>query len=42
MTVEELLAALEHTWCAGDADAYSRLFSEDADFVDVLGRLQKG
>lgn len=42
MTVEELLAALERTWCAGDADAYSRLFSEEADFVDVLGRVQEG
>jgi uncharacterized protein (TIGR02246 family) len=42
MTVEEIVAELERAWNAGDGAAWAANFAPDADFVDVVGRLQKG
>ena len=42
MTVEEIIIELERAWNAGDGTAWSANFSEDADFVDVVGRMQRG
>ncbi|MFI1828497.1 SgcJ/EcaC family oxidoreductase [Streptomyces sp. NPDC020412] len=42
MTVDEVMAALERAWNAGDGAAWAEHFTEDADYVDALGRFQKG
>ncbi|OXM48757.1 SgcJ/EcaC family oxidoreductase [Amycolatopsis alba] len=42
MTTEELITALEHAWNAGDGEAWAANFAEDVDFVDVVGRIQRG
>ncbi|QWF81204.1 SgcJ/EcaC family oxidoreductase [Amycolatopsis sp. CA-230715] len=40
--IEQVCADLARAWNAGDGDAWAACFTEDADFVDVLGRLQEG
>lgn len=40
MTVEEIIIELERAWNAGDGVRWAASFSEDADFVDVVGRRQ--
>ncbi|MER7864700.1 DUF4440 domain-containing protein [Amycolatopsis sp. WAC 04197] len=42
MTTEEIITALERAWNAGDGEAWAANFAEDADFVDVVGRIQRG
>jgi uncharacterized protein (TIGR02246 family) len=42
MTVEEIIIELERAWNAGDGVRWAASFSEDADFVDVVGRRQHG
>ncbi|MEV6910496.1 SgcJ/EcaC family oxidoreductase [Amycolatopsis sp. NPDC051071] len=42
MTTEEIITALERAWNAGDGEAWAAPFAEDADFVDVVGRIQRG
>ncbi len=42
MTVEEIITELERAWNAGDGAAWAANFAEDADFVDVVGRIQRG
>ncbi len=42
MTTEEIITALERAWNAGDGEAWAANFAEDVDFVDVLGRIQRG
>ncbi|GAA4523963.1 SgcJ/EcaC family oxidoreductase [Amycolatopsis samaneae] len=42
MTVEEIITGLERAWNAGDGAAWGARFAEDADFVDVVGRIQRG
>ncbi|KZB84540.1 SgcJ/EcaC family oxidoreductase [Amycolatopsis regifaucium] len=42
MTTEEIITALERAWNAGDGAAWAACFAEDADFVDVVGRIQRG
>jgi uncharacterized protein (TIGR02246 family) len=42
MTVDEVLAELERAWNAADGAAWAECFEEDADYVDALGRVQKG
>ncbi len=42
MTVDEVVSELVRAWNAGDADAWAARFAEDADFVDVVGRVQEG
>ncbi|WP_037304147.1 SgcJ/EcaC family oxidoreductase [Amycolatopsis orientalis] len=42
MTTEEIITELERAWNAGDGPAWAACFAEDADFVDVLGRIQRG
>ena len=37
-----LFRAFEETWNSHDAQAYSRLFAEDADFVNVVGMRAQG
>lgn len=37
-----LLQTLEDAWCAGDAQRFASVFGDDADFVDVLGRISRG
>jgi uncharacterized protein (TIGR02246 family) len=41
-TVDEIISELQRAWNAGDGAAWAASFSEDADFVDVLGRVQHG
>lgn len=40
--VEEIIIELERAWNAGDGAAWAASFSEDADFVDVVARVQHG
>ncbi|MFE0019579.1 SgcJ/EcaC family oxidoreductase [Amycolatopsis sp. NPDC059021] len=42
MTAEEIITGLERAWNAGDGAAWGAYFAEDADFVDVVGRVQRG
>ncbi|WP_413105489.1 SgcJ/EcaC family oxidoreductase [Streptomyces sp. Inha503] len=42
MSVDELLAGMTRAWNAGDGAAWAAHFAEDADFVDVVGRVQRG
>ncbi|MFC3451705.1 SgcJ/EcaC family oxidoreductase [Amycolatopsis speibonae] len=42
MTTEETITALERAWNAGDGEAWAANFAEDVDFVDVVGRIQRG
>ncbi|WP_409491789.1 SgcJ/EcaC family oxidoreductase [Amycolatopsis sp. cmx-11-12] len=42
MTTEEIITELERAWNAGDGAAWAACFAEDADFVDVVGRIQRG
>lgn len=42
MTVEEIITELERAWNAGDGAAWAANFEEDAEFVDVVGRIQRG
>lgn len=42
MTTEEIITELERAWNAGDGEAWAANFTEDADFVDVVGRIQRG
>lgn len=40
--IDAVVASLMDRWNAGDADGFATNFTEDADFVDVLGRYLKG
>ncbi|WP_031466649.1 SgcJ/EcaC family oxidoreductase [Sciscionella sediminilitoris] len=40
--IEDVLGALRLAWDANDGAAWAASFTEDADFVDVLGRMQRG
>ncbi|MFD9903266.1 SgcJ/EcaC family oxidoreductase [Streptomyces sp. NPDC059063] len=40
--LDALLAGLAHAWNKGDGAAWAGHFAEDADFVDVVGRVQRG
>lgn len=42
MTAEEIVAALQRAWNAGDGAAMAACFAEDAVFTDVVGRVQRG
>jgi uncharacterized protein (TIGR02246 family) len=42
VTVDEVMVELERAWNAGDGPAWAEHFEEDADYVDALGRVQKG
>ncbi|GAB3507446.1 SgcJ/EcaC family oxidoreductase [Amycolatopsis cihanbeyliensis] len=42
MTVARIIAELARAWNAGDGAAWAANFAEDADFVDVVGRVQHG
>ena len=42
MTVDQVITELERAWNAGDGAAWAANFAEDADFVDVVGRVQQG
>ncbi|QIS12270.1 SgcJ/EcaC family oxidoreductase [Nocardia arthritidis] len=42
MSVDDILALMRQSWERGDASSYAALFTEDATFVDVLGRVQRG
>src|SRR5438309_11754190 len=42
MIVDEVIAELARAWNAGDGAAWAASFAEDAEFVDVLGRVQRG
>lgn len=42
MTADEIIIELARAWNTGDGAAWAANFREDADFVDVLGRLQQG
>ncbi|WP_158893549.1 SgcJ/EcaC family oxidoreductase [Amycolatopsis anabasis] len=42
MTVDEVIAEMERAWNAADGTAWAANFAEDADYIDALGRLQKG
>ncbi|RDI67269.1 SgcJ/EcaC family oxidoreductase [Nocardia pseudobrasiliensis] len=42
MTIERIIGELTDAWNARDSAAMAGLFSEDADFVDVLARLHHG
>ncbi|MEU3602634.1 SgcJ/EcaC family oxidoreductase [Streptomyces sp. NPDC006798] len=42
MTVDEVMAELEQSWNTADGAAWAAHFEEDADYVDALGRIQKG
>ena len=42
MTPEEIVATLTDAWNAGDGERWSSAFAEEAVFVDVLGRVQRG
>ncbi|MGN6761454.1 MAG: SgcJ/EcaC family oxidoreductase [Leifsonia sp.] len=41
-TPEEVLVRFRQAWDAGDADAYSQLFTQDATYVIFMGELQVG
>lgn len=40
--VEAMLRDIEDAWRAGDSQRFASAFTEDADLVDVLGRITKG
>ncbi|QUG99740.1 SgcJ/EcaC family oxidoreductase [Saccharopolyspora erythraea] len=40
--VDEVLTEMARAWNAGDGTAWAANFAEDADFVDVVGRVQRG
>ncbi|WP_246256789.1 SgcJ/EcaC family oxidoreductase [Amycolatopsis anabasis] len=40
--MKEIITALENAWNTGDEVAWAEIFTEDADLVDVLGRVQRG
>lgn len=42
MTVEQVLTGLARAWNAGDGTAWAAHFTQDATFVDVVGRVQHG
>ncbi|WP_018682503.1 SgcJ/EcaC family oxidoreductase [Actinokineospora enzanensis] len=42
MTVDEVINELVRVWNAGDSAGWAACFAEDAVFVDVLGRVQRG
>ncbi|MER6991837.1 SgcJ/EcaC family oxidoreductase [Saccharopolyspora hirsuta] len=42
MSVEQVLSGLQRAWNAGDASAFAEHFGVVADFVDVVGRHQRG
>ncbi|MEU9606467.1 SgcJ/EcaC family oxidoreductase [Streptomyces sp. NPDC048057] len=42
MAIDEVMAELERAWNAADGAAWAEQFEEDADYVDALGRIQKG
>lgn len=42
MTVEQIISGMQQAWNAGDGAGWGAHFAEDADFVDALGRIQRG
>ncbi|MFI6026797.1 SgcJ/EcaC family oxidoreductase [Amycolatopsis magusensis] len=42
MTFEEIIIGMQRAWNAGDGAAWGSHFAEDADFVDAVGRIQRG
>ncbi|MEV7008134.1 SgcJ/EcaC family oxidoreductase [Streptosporangium sp. NPDC051022] len=42
LTVDELIAEMQRAWNAGDGAGWAANFAEDAEFVDVVGRVQHG
>ncbi|MER7077217.1 conserved hypothetical protein [Saccharopolyspora kobensis] len=42
MSVQQVISGLQRAWNAGDGSAFAEHFSEEADLVDVVGRLQRG
>lgn len=42
MTPEEIVSSLTDAWNSGDGERWASAFDEDAVFVDVLGRVQRG
>ncbi|SHF58977.1 SgcJ/EcaC family oxidoreductase [Streptoalloteichus hindustanus] len=42
LTVDEVVAELQRVWNAGDGAGWAAHFAEDAEFVDVVGRVQHG
>jgi uncharacterized protein (TIGR02246 family) len=42
MTVDEVITEMARAWTAGDGAAWAASFAEDADFVDAVGRVQRG
>ena len=42
MAVDEVITELQGAWNAGDGTAWAAAFAEDAEFVDVLGRVTTG
>ncbi|MBF6060441.1 SgcJ/EcaC family oxidoreductase [Nocardia terpenica] len=42
MDADEILRAMQNSWDAGDSACYAALFAEEAVFIDVLGRIQRG
>jgi len=42
MTVERIITEMARAWNAGDGAAWAAHFAQDADFVDALGRTQRG
>lgn len=42
MMVDEVIAAMARAWTAGDGAGWAASFAEDADFVDAVGRIQRG
>ncbi|MDN5920288.1 MAG: SgcJ/EcaC family oxidoreductase [Pseudonocardia sp.] len=41
-TVDEVIHRLQRAWNRGDGAGWAAVFAEDAMFVDVLGRIQRG
>lgn len=42
MTVEEIISGMQRAWNAGDGAEWGTHFAEDADYVDAMGRIQRG
>ncbi|MGY2062593.1 SgcJ/EcaC family oxidoreductase [Nocardia gipuzkoensis] len=42
MTIERIIGELTGAWNARDSVAWARQFTEDAEFVDVMARWQRG
>ncbi|MCM6776692.1 SgcJ/EcaC family oxidoreductase [Nocardia sp. CDC159] len=42
VTIERIIEGLADAWNRRDSQAWADHFSEDADFVDVVARLQRG